>query len=65
MNRERTKANKSWRQVVISDFENEGLDYALESYDNYDWVDDQKFQDMIKRFKEARQEIVDYVGWSE
>lgn len=65
MNRERTKANKSWRQVVISDFENEGLDYALESYDNYDWVDDEKFQDMIKRFKEARQEIVDCVGWSE
>ncbi len=60
--RDRSPDNKSWRQLIQSDVDNEGFEYAFTGYDNYEWVDDDKFQDLRKRYIDAIQELKDYVG---
>ena len=64
-NNERSLDNPAWRAIIISDVENEGFEYAFIGYDDYAWVDDPKFQELLNGFLESRRQLQAYVGISE
>ena len=42
--------------------EYEGFDYAIHSYSNYEKVKDEKFQELRRKYLEARRELAEYLG---
>ena len=47
---------------LLENIECEGFDYALVHYDTYDEIPSKEFQQLLKTFKEARQNLVDFLG---
>ena len=57
-----SREKENWRQKVQEDIEIEGFHYALCHYDSYDWVPDQSFQELLKRYREVVRELEEYLG---
>lgn len=47
---------------LIDDIMCEGFDYALNDYDDYSDIPDDKFQELYVNYLNARAALVDYLG---
>lgn len=47
---------------VVDDIDSEGFDYALIYFDDYSDVQDEKFQELYKQYKESRNALSNYLG---
>jgi hypothetical protein len=53
---------KDEKESIDEAIEIDGFDYAMTSYSDWEEIDDDRFQELLRSFIEARQELADYLG---
>ncbi len=53
------------REELLSRVENEGFDYAFVHYSSFEEIKDVEFHKLREKFKQARKELAEYIGFED